>query len=403
MFKKPKVTKRIRKGKGVNYTDYCINLGSSNGRRIKYFRKTKEEAESLAKEMYIRLKRQGVRALSLTNEQLTDSATAISILRDAGCWDTLTKIAKEHVLKQDGMKAFGVSDDDIISFGTFVDSYRSSIPDSLSISYRRGLTFYLRRLEVMVGRDAPCGSITPDEMSDVLERISNGNPTTFNNAKSVASTLFLWGIKKEMVSKNPLAKIDKKKVAYREPSFLKAGCVSEILKEGMTAYNSEMYMPWLILGFFCGIRSAEITRLRWEDVRWEDCVVRVAKPKGEQGTKPRYVTLNETAKAWLSIYKKDNGLVGGSQGRFGEWRRSLKSYHRITEATEKDGAGNIMRHTFCTMHFGMYKDIMKTATEMGHYENVSTTLGHYRSLATTREAEEFWALRPPNSDDAGTV
>ena len=42
----------------------------------------------------------------------------------------------------------------------------------------------------------------------------------------------------------------------------------------------------------------------------------------------------------------------------------------------------------------LHGDLQKTATEMGHYENVQTTLEHYRGLTTKRDAEAFWVLRP---------
>ena len=149
-------------------------------------------------------------------------------------------------------------------------------------------------------------------------------------------------------------------------------------------------MPWLILGFFCGIRTAEINRLSWESVKWDAKTpkIRIEMPKGHlNGCKPRLVTLNEAAFSWLSLYRKDSGPIGYAERKFLRWKHTLKNYPKKSH--------NVMRHTFASAHYAMFDDLYKTAKELGHYQNTQTSLNHYIGLMQDEDAEEFWALRPP--------
>ena len=64
----------------------------------------------------------------------------------------------------------------------------------------------------------------------------------------------------------------------------------------------------LLLGGFCGLRSAEIERLRWEDVNLEaGHVVLAASASKVKGR--RIVPLPDCAKTWLAPYAGRTGLV----------------------------------------------------------------------------------------------
>ena len=67
-------------------------------------------------------------------------------------------------------------------------------------------------------------------------------------------------------------------------------------------------LPLLVLGGFCGLRTAEIERQVWEDIQLERGFLRVSAVKGNTAQK-RLVPLTDNAKQWLSLCRKESGPV----------------------------------------------------------------------------------------------
>jgi len=344
MSNKPTVTERKRVIHGVTYKDWRISLGSvkvdGKPRRVQCFKTgtegeakiegaklgllgeiaplltwdqikdmikcfkdlSYEEVKAECAKMYLMYKRQGKSAMLLTQDQVMDYVTAKAILNDAGYPMSLTKSTQDYVRMMSGVGVQGGTIDDIVTFKTLAQRYQASLDESLSVPYRRSIAYYIGAFEERINRDTPCGKLSTEAVKKVLEDIANGNAWSYKNARGTILTLFNWGTEEGIISKNPLLKVGRKRPIIEEPSFLKSAAVSEILAEGQVSYNAGLYMPWLILGFFCGIRSAEISRMTWENILWEDGEVKVKTPKGyTSGTRPRHVTLNPAARAWLSL------------------------------------------------------------------------------------------------------
>ena len=388
---------RINKKTGVVTKDWEINFGRVNGKYIRHFKKTYKEAQKTANDLYMGYRRKTEEAMALTSSQINECAMAFSILRENNCHDSIIEIVRGHIKRINELSNTSATVP-LTTLGALRLAYEEEVGRKpLSDVYRSIMSGCLRRFEETIGKDTVCASLTTHAVVVVIERMTKGVPKTYNNIFGYVATMFRWGVKRKQIAENPLEGAEKKRILYKEPGFFTPDMVQDVLLEGMNAPNADKYMPWLILGFFCGIRTAEIGRLSWENIKWDAKTpkVRVEKPKGHaSGTKPRLVTLNDAALAWLSLYRKDSGPIG-SELEFGKWKRGLKSFPR--------GSHNAMRHTFASAHYAMYEDLYKTAKELGHYQNVQTSLNHYIGLMQDDDAEEFWALRPPVKADGGEV
>ena len=380
MIHKPSLTKRIRVINGAATVDWRVSLGTHAGKKIILFRQTRAEAKAVGNATYARYSKQGDAAIVLTPEQITDAIAAFRILD--GHAITLTELARQHVAqtRKGNTKA---------TFGELMDAYLDGLSADLSATYLRTTRHYAKHFAANVGRETPCAALSPSDLKPVLDEMGGTSAKSYNNTRNALNTVFTWGVNAGMVQTNPVAGIAKKNKIYKEPAFFNAGQVADILNEAAATEDAAPYMPWLVLGFFCGLRSTEIARLRWEDIKWDDSIIRIEKPKGyTHGVKPRFTTLNDTAREWLWPHRREAGTLGDGVG-FYRWRDGLQCHPKWSN--------NAMRHTFATMHYALHNNLALTAAEMGHYENVRTTLEHYRGLATRRDAEAFWALRPPAS------
>ena len=378
MIKKPTTTKRVRIIGGEKSVDFRVSLGSHAGKPLVFFRKTKPDAQAHGEDLYKRYSKLGDTALTLTSGELADAASAFQILKGHAASVTLADAVRYYVTHH--------TKDNGVTFGQLLDAYLGGLSSDLSGVYVRTTRHYVKRFAEILGRDMQCSALTPSNVKAVLDELGGTSAKSHNNVRAALHTIFVWGMGAGLLQSNPVAGVAKRKALYKPPVFFNSEQVAAILNEGAQSNEAALYMPWLVLGFFCGLRSAEIARLDWEAVKWEDAIVRIETPKGfTRGVKPRFVTLNETARAWLTWYKQDGGTFADYAG-FCRWRKTLTSY--------PVNADNAMRHTFATMHFALHGDLQKTAAEMGHYENVRTTLEHYRGLTPERDAKAFWSLRP---------
>jgi len=376
MIHKPTITPRTRTIKGAEAIDYRISLGTNHdGKRLEFFAKTKEAAKTRANALWRLHGKHGDAGLALTQKQLADAAGAFAVLANKGGGVTLTELAQTYVAKAPSRP-----------FGELILEYRNGLSKDLSPTTLKTTNYYLGQF---YGKWDTLNRppITPLLAETLVDEVGGENPKTRNNVRATLNAFFNWGIRKGYLKTNFCSGVEKKIVRYKQPVFFTAEQVEAIFREAETAPDGHHFMPWLVLGFFCGLRTSEIERLTWDDICFNNGIVRIAMPKGyTRGGKPRFVTLNETAKSWFYGRHVTGSDSFGKADDFHAWRATLKSYPR--------NAPNAMRHTFATMHYAMHENLPLTAKEMGHGKNMDTTLEHYAGLATKKDAEKFWALRP---------
>ena len=99
-------------------------------------------------------------------------------------------------------------------------------------------------------------------------------------------------------------------------------------------------LPLLVLGGFCGLRTAEIEPQIWEDIHVERGFLRVSAVKGNTAQK-RLVPLTENAKQWLSLCRKESGPVC-------EIARTPDAIRRLSSRAGVEWKHNALRHSFAS-------------------------------------------------------
>ena len=144
------------------------------------------------------------------------------------------------------------------------------------------------------------------------------------------------------------------------------------------------FLPHVAIGAFSGIRSAEIDRLEWQDVLWEQGYIEVKARKAKTKAR-RLVPLRENLRAWLAPYQKREGFVCHSSNH------SL----RLNYLGEKAGFGwrqNALRHSYASYRLAEIQDAGKVALELGN--SPEKLFRHYRELVTPEAAKEWFGIMP---------
>ena len=144
---------------------------------------------------------------------------------------------------------------------------------------------------------------------------------------------------------------------------------------------------FLALGYFGGVRTAELERLRWSDVGQEH--VRVSASAAKKRVS-RLVPISPTLRLWLDLVQDRDGLVVG----MGESTRR-RSLGKLRKAA---GLGplpkNSARHSFGSFRYaasGFAGD--QTAGELGH-GGQDMLHRHYNATVEPKDAAEWFALTP---------
>ncbi len=132
------------------------------------------------------------------------------------------------------------------------------------------------------------------------------------------------------------------------------------------------FIPYVAIGGFAGLRSAELERLDWSEVDLASRLIEVKAEKAKSAQR-RLVAVSENLAAWLAPHQRQSGLVVGSESVV----RRLR-----TETCAATGIGwrhNALRHSFASYHYGHYKNAALTAADLGH-ETPTMVFRHYREL-----------------------
>ena len=225
--------------------------------------------------------------------------------------------------------------------------------------------------------------ITAEELIEYLQDREMGE-VSWNNWRRNLRVFFTWCQGKEWIRKNPAAGIPEKKVDEEEVEILSIEEAKKLLKLAFDSYQRQV--PWLVLGMFAGMRRSEAQAAQWEDIDWEQNVIKVRSAK-LRSVSTRYVELTPPARAFLEIFKKDSGpMNSGIYAR----RNELKE---ISLKTGVDCSRNIYRHSFGSYHLAAHRNRNATMDQMGH-ENLATFVRFYRRPIPKLIAETYWLLSP---------
>lgn len=222
---------------------------------------------------------------------------------------------------------------------------------------------------------------TPDLVRWLDKRKVTG--ATRGNWRASLSVFFNWAIRMRYGRENPADGINLHATDQTLADIWPPETVALFMKTAET--KAPDLCPYSALGFFAGIRRAEMLRLNWSAVSKEHVHIGPAVAKKRR---QRYITIAPNLRAWLDRYA----------GKGPVWPMSPTHLDRTVRkvckaAGIKEWPSNVMRHSFASYHLALNKSAPATAMELGHTQP-DILYNHYRNLATVDEAREFFSIRP---------
>ena len=141
----------------------------------------------------------------------------------------------------------------------------------------------------------------------------------------------------------------------------------------------------MLIGAFAGLRPAELSRLKWENIDRNAGLIEVT-AKTAKTARRRFVKIQPNLAEWLLPHFGRKGAVCCVN-----IRKRLEATRR--DAGLKEWPGNALRHGFASYHLAHFNEAAALALEMGHTDS-RMLFAHYRKFVRPKDAAAFWQIKP---------
>lgn len=245
---------------------------------------------------------------------------------------------------------------------------------------------YVADLEKRLGKLAekfpadPLAALTGPRLETWIDALGLVGRNRFNTLRLVR-TLLKWAQKRGHLAEGKLA-TESLDIVPGDGGEIEIFTPAE-LTALLTAAKPEM-LPYLALGAFAGIRTAEIARLDWSAVQLERGFVEIGTKLAKTRSR-RLVPVPPAMAAWLAPIRKPSGAVM-------PFASPAKQVVWLAEAAGVKWKHNGLRHSFVSYRLAQLQDVAKVALEAGN--SPAMVFQHYRELVTPAEAEAWFGIRP---------
>ena len=200
----------------------------------------------------------------------------------------------------------------------------------------------------------------------------------FNKARAMLHGLFEFALRREWCDKNPIKRIERKKVIEREIQPLKLSETKRLIK---TAQNeSSEYAIVAALLVYAGIRPREVRRLTWRDIDTEEKTITVRSQCSKTGG-VRQVEIPPVLNRLLITHKSESSSYICPM----DWQRRWRKI-RDNSGFRGRWVQDVLRHTYASFHAKNYADLPRLQLNMGH-RDLSLLRSRYINMHGISRAE----------------
>lgn len=236
----------------------------------------------------------------------------------------------------------------------------------------------------------PLPSITVQDISKYVGdlKAADGKAVknrTRGNTLSDLRNFFNFARKQRYITRDVVEEISEIEAPKKE--FVQTGIFTPAqMKQIIEEVNDDL-KPLLAIGAFCGLRSEELNRLDWQDVRLAEGVIIVGADKAKTATR-RVVPIPENCRAWLAPHNKSEGQINPAPHAGALIDRIERAALRLKIKWVKNG----LRHSFCSYRLALTSDPARVATEAGN--SPVMVHRHYKALVTEAQAKDWFNIFP---------
>jgi integrase len=366
-------TQRVKDGR--TYFEFRVATYDSEGRRRLDSFSEFGGAVKAAEAKLLAIGRGLVDTVTLSGQERLDYLAATKLLPPG---TTLAEAVRCLIRSKDAPKAVPISVADLID--AFIEGRTAETRHG-----RPASEAYLRDVRQRLGRFAEAfrcdvASLTGPLIEQWLIATRQTGRNRFNSQRLIR-TLLKWAQKRGHLTPGALP-TDALDFAAPLDGDIEIFTPAE-LRKILDAAKPQM-LPYVALGAFAGLRTAEIQRLDWSDLKLDRGFIEVGRDKAKTRSR-RLIPVLPPLKAWLGPLHQDYGEVLP----FVNVAKQVGWLARDAGVTWKH---NGLRHSFISYRLADLQSADRVALEAGNSPGM--VFRHYRELVTPQEAAEWFAILP---------
>lgn len=389
--------------RGTVYSIFKLAYYEPGGRRVIRDFGTLSDAKQAANEAAGAFALGRPDALSFTPEERQDRDAAVAVLEPFGLslYSAAVELAEARRALPPGTRLL----DAVLDYAKRHPANAPKVPVVEAVAAlledrenAKASAAYLAKLKSHLHRFAAAfnctlASLTAPTVAEWLRSLASGksrlsNRTVANHAGSVV-TLFRFARSRGWIGRDladeiaeiPLGKAE----AVEEVGTFTTSEIRRILDTAPDDIRAS-----LALGAFAGLRTEEIHRLDWQDVRLAERVVVVTAGKAKTGSR-RVVPIAENLALWLAPLLLPEGPVDPSPTS----KATTHRWRRIAERVGVTWKHNALRHSAISYRLAVVQNPAQVAFESGN--SPAMIHRHYKALVTEAQGREWFAIEPKSA------
>jgi integrase len=254
----------------------------------------------------------------------------------------------------------------------------------LSSEYTRIRALRLRRFAKALPGHAVC-DLSKQHLDAFIQAMADASPKARNHHRAGIKQFIQWSVRNDFLPpSNRLLEADSMRTEHANNGDIGIYTPTEFRALLETAEGP--LKPLIAIGGMCGLRTAELQRLEWEDVWRIEGHIEISQTKSKTRSR-RLVPICPALAEWLRPYRHSSGKL---------WQGSDRCFHKgsadVSDRAKVSRKPNGLRHSFCSFHFVLHANENLTAAQAGN--SPAMIHAHYKGLATKAEAEKWFAVAP---------
>lgn len=248
---------------------------------------------------------------------------------------------------------------------------------------------HLKDLDSRLGRFASSfamnlGDVRAEHVGRWLGGLEGVGPRSRNNYLTAIRGLVGYAERREWIHAGQinLDSIDRATEPNHEVTILSPQEMERILE----ACRPEM-MPFVAIAAFAGVRHAEIKRMSWDQIHWEDNTIEVKADQSKNASKMRgrarrMIELQPNLREILLPYK--------SAGRICDIVKTDNELAKLSRGSGVKWSNNVLRHSFGTYRLAQTRNESVVALEMGN--SPAMIHAHYKRPVTQEMSQKWFRI-----------
>lgn len=398
-----KIYSSRQKKNGETYDTHCVTY-SEGGKRVRRAFGDLDGAKAWAQTVLTRLANGETEIKGMSPVDLRDMALAK--LELAGLNVSMTAVAKEYRRASEQLGGKGTINDAVRYFLTNAnpDLPAKSVPDiirelceakkrdGLSARYQADLSQRLKNFAKAFSGEI--SMVRTKEIEQWLRDLNTG-PKNRNNYAGAITTLFKFAKRCGYLAADRATAADSLTRAKNPGGNIEIYTPEELttMLVRLRDFKPEL-LPVVAIGAFAGIRPAELARLTWQDIDFEQNLIEVGVRQSKTAQR-RHIPMQANLAAWLGPYVDKQGPICAENNIQIAIRKIIEPPEESSAGDSKPGVKwkhNALRHSYGSYRLPILKNVNELALEMGN--SPAMIFRHYRELVKPSEAAKFWAIMP---------